>query len=261
MTYPDFTSADPKLSEVAGRDDRLFEIRNDPSADPVARTQTHLCCRIGAWFTNQLGSASKGAQAVSPVDTERKQTRENNKEAKMGRFPTREAEVATLAADIINGMTETADDYPSPPITLEELQSKLDAYWRTHEAAVQAQGVAAEAVDVKNQALSDLADDMRLVLRYAEHATKNDEVKLQKVGRDVRKTASAPHPPGPARALEIKREGPGWLYLDWKRPSEGGSVAGYHVQVTMSEAGLHDKCPKNAYRCPKNALAGSRQPH
>lgn len=155
----------------------------------------------------------------------------------MARFPTREAEIATLATEIISGLTENAEDYPAPPITTEVLQSKLDAYWHTHEAAVLAQGAAAEAFAVKKDALEELADDMRLVLRYAEHATKNDEVKLRALGWGVRKTASPPREPGPARALEIKREGPGWIYLDWKRPSEGGTVGGYHVQATTTEGG------------------------
>ena len=61
-------------------------------------------------------------------------------------------------------------------------------------------------------------------------------LKLGALGWGARREPSAPEPPGPARALEVKREGPGWVYLDWKRPSEGGSVAGYHVQVAEHEA-------------------------
>jgi len=75
------------------------------------------------------------------------------------------------------------------------------------------------------------------VLRYAEIAVANDEVKLGALGWGPRKEPSAPQPPGPARALEVKREGPGWIYLDWKRPSEGGTVGGYHVQVAHNENG------------------------
>jgi len=45
----------------------------------------------------------------------------------MARFPKREAEIATLAAEIINGLTENAEDFASSPITVEELQAKLGA--------------------------------------------------------------------------------------------------------------------------------------
>ncbi len=155
----------------------------------------------------------------------------------MAKFPRREAEVAVLASEIISGLTENADDYPSPPLGSAELQASLDAYRASHDAAVSAQAAAAEAFDVKDEALEQLSDQMRLVLHYAENTVKDDEVKLRALGWDVKKTPVAPQLPGPARALEVKREGPGWVYLDWKRPSEGGVIAGYYVQVASSIAG------------------------
>ena len=54
----------------------------------------------------------------------------------MARFPKREAEVATLASEIINGLTENVEDFPAPPIPAEALQARLDAYRRMHESAV-----------------------------------------------------------------------------------------------------------------------------
>ena len=155
----------------------------------------------------------------------------------MARFPSREAEVAALASEMINGLTEHAENFPAPPIGVAELQARLDAYRNAHEAAVLVQSSAAEAFDVKDEALRSLSDDMRLVLKYAEHAAKEDEVKLQALGWDIRKRASEPQAPGPPRTLEVEREGPGWVYLDWKKPSEGGAVAAYHVQVARSEGG------------------------
>ncbi len=155
----------------------------------------------------------------------------------MVRFPKSEAEVAVLAGEIINGLAVNADDYPSPPLGSTELQASLDAFRATHDAVVAAQAATAEAFDVKDEALERLSDEMKLVLHYAENTAKGDEVKLRALGWDVRKIRSVPRPPGPARALEVKREGPGWVYLDWKRPSEGGVVAGYYVQVVTKEGG------------------------
>jgi hypothetical protein len=37
--------------------------------------------------------------------------------------------------------------------------------------------------------------------------------------------------------MEVKREGPGWVYLDWKKPSDGGTVAAYHVQSAKNASG------------------------
>jgi len=155
----------------------------------------------------------------------------------MARFPRREAEVAALASQMINGLTEQAENFPAPPISIEQLQASLDNYQRMLEGAVIAQTTAAEAFEVKDDALDNLKDEMQLVLRYAEHAAASDDVKLGALGWGARREPSTPQPPGPARALEVKREGPGWIYLDWKRPSEGGTVAGYHVQVAHMEGG------------------------
>ena len=37
--------------------------------------------------------------------------------------------------------------------------------------------------------------------------------------------------PGAARSLGVRREGPGWVCLDWKKSEDGGVVATYQVQV------------------------------
>jgi len=34
----------------------------------------------------------------------------------MARFPSREADVAALAGNVIVGLTESADDFPAPPV-------------------------------------------------------------------------------------------------------------------------------------------------
>ena len=72
---------------------------------------------------------------------------------------------------------------------------------------------------------------MKANLRYAEHAARHDDVKLKSLGWRKRKESVAVSVPGPARSLAVKREGPGWVCLDWKRPGEGGAVATYQVQV------------------------------
>ncbi len=149
----------------------------------------------------------------------------------MPRFPSRESDVAALATEIINGLRNHAEDFPAPPLGVEDLQASLDAYMVTHEAAVEAQGAAAEAFDDKDEALQSLIDGMRAVLRYAEDATQYHDGKLKKLGWGARKPRSELQVPGQAGVLEVKREGPGWVYLDWKKPADGGVVAVYHVQV------------------------------
>jgi hypothetical protein len=162
---------------------------------------------------------------------------EPNKERKMARFPRREADIATLASQMITGLTEHAEAFQSPPRSPEELQASLEAYVRQHEAAVLAKAAASEAYADKDEALQALTDDMKLVLSYAENTAKGDPEKLQALGWDARRDATSPQPPGQVLALEVKREGPGWLYLDWKKPSDGGLVAAYHVQLQKDGTG------------------------
>ena len=45
----------------------------------------------------------------------------------MPRFPTREAEVASLAGTMIYGLTEFAGDFPSCPVAVETLKEALDS--------------------------------------------------------------------------------------------------------------------------------------
>ena len=53
----------------------------------------------------------------------------------MAKFPTREAEVASLAGTMIYGLTEFAGDFPSCPVAVETLQEALDRFTRAKETA------------------------------------------------------------------------------------------------------------------------------
>ena len=46
----------------------------------------------------------------------------------MARFPTRKAEIAALAGDIIHGLTQYTEDFPTPPVAAPELQTAVDTY-------------------------------------------------------------------------------------------------------------------------------------
>jgi hypothetical protein len=159
------------------------------------------------------------------------QPMERNKEKIMARFPSRESDVAALASQMITGLTEEAETFSAPPRAPADLEASLEAYKSAQEAAVVARSAAAEAKDIKDDALDRLIDDMRAVLRYAEDTVNGDGAKLQALGWSGRSDPAAPRAPGQARALEVKREGPGWVYLDWKKPVDGGVVAAYHIQV------------------------------
>jgi hypothetical protein len=111
------------------------------------------------------------------------------------------------------------------------LEASLSAYQEKLDSVVRAQSAAAVAVDEKAETLGKLTNGMKAVLRYAEDAVNYDGGKLRNLGWNGRKTRSELEPPGQALALEAKREGPGWVLLEWRKPITGGRVGAYHVQV------------------------------
>jgi hypothetical protein len=149
----------------------------------------------------------------------------------MSRFPTREADVASLANRLVSGLREHTEDFPNPPYAADDLEATLKAYQDSYDAAVSAQGTAASAAEAKRQALDTLTERMKVIIRYAEDAVSYDSGKLKNLGWNGRKSRSELELPGQARVLESKREGPGWVLLEWKKPFDGGTPAAYHIQV------------------------------
>ena len=156
----------------------------------------------------------------------------------MARFPKRESDVATLAQDLIAGLTAHATEFPSPPVPPEELQAAFAEYSSARETAIVGTANAKQGIDVKDEALERLVDLMKADLRYAENTARGDDGKLQLLGWGGRRSPSASDPPGQVRTLELLREGAGWVFLDWKEPSEGGPVSAYKVQRRERKDGV-----------------------
>jgi hypothetical protein len=106
------------------------------------------------------------------------------------RFPKRESDVATLAQDMVAGLTAHTTDFPSPPVPPDELQTALAEYSTAREAAIVGTANATQGTAAKDEALETLVDLMKADLR----------------------------------------EGAGWVFLDWKEPTEGGPVPAYKGQ-------------------------------
>ncbi len=147
----------------------------------------------------------------------------------MGKFPSREADVAALAGTMVHGLAENAEDFPECPVSVEVLHEALTRYNAARDTAASADGAAAEAHDEKRDAVDDLSDKMKHVLRYAEIAARDDDAKLRNIGWSGRRDPVKMLPPGPPCTLEVKRQGRGWVYVDWKSPSDGGRVSAYRV--------------------------------
>lgn len=156
----------------------------------------------------------------------------------MARFPSRENDVAALAIAVIDGFGNNTEVFPAPPIPPEELTSALQAYRDTREAAARASGAAKDAYDAKDAALEELTDAIKTDLKYAEVAANGEEGKLNLIGWGARSSRRSLEAPGQVLSLEVVRSGKGWIFLDWKRPMDGGEVAAYKVQCTRPEDGV-----------------------
>lgn len=155
----------------------------------------------------------------------------------MAQFPDREAELKALAQNIVTGLTDNAAIFPAPPLTPVALQAILDSFITLGDEAVAAQAAAEQVTITKNAGREELADAMKAVLRYAEEAVNYDNAKLSLLGWSGIAAPTALQPPGQARNLEMPRQGEGWIFLDWKNPSDGGAVASYKIERRQRPAG------------------------
>jgi hypothetical protein len=147
----------------------------------------------------------------------------------MARFPEREADIKALAQNIISGLLNNPD-FPDPPVAPADLQALLDAFIGAGDDQVAAQAAAQQATEVKRDRQTDLTSAMRRVLRYAENAVDNNNAKLTALGWSGPAPKTPLQVPGQPRLLEAPRQGPGWLFLDWKAPIDGGRPASYRIE-------------------------------
>ena len=148
----------------------------------------------------------------------------------MARFPDREAEVKALAQNMATGLAANTADFPTPPISPTDLQALLDSFITLCDEAVAARAASEQTTETKNDGLEELTTAMRADLRYAEGAVNNDDAKLSTIGWGTKAAPSALQPPSQPRALEAPQQGEGWVFLDWKKPADGGNVAAYKIE-------------------------------
>jgi hypothetical protein len=147
----------------------------------------------------------------------------------MATFPTRESDILVLAQSIIQGLTSQSSAFPKSPFDPSELRLQLDVFLRRRDALTALQAQAAEATAAKQEDLATLTDSMKAVLRYLEAAASSED-QLAHFGWSGRRAASPLKVPGQCRVLEAPRQGPGWVFLDWKEPADGGKPGFYLVE-------------------------------
>ncbi len=159
----------------------------------------------------------------------------------MARFPKAEADIAALAGVMETGLLSNLATYPSPPVIPPTLSTLRITYTGARNALIAAQAAAEAATAAKDDALEDLIDGMKSDLRYAENTVDFDDDKLKLIGWAGRKSATALAAPGQSRLFEAPKQGEGWVFLDWKKPTDGGKPAAYKVMRRERPAGLWEE--------------------
>lgn len=155
----------------------------------------------------------------------------------MARFPRSEAEIVALAQSIVAGLTANAAVYPAPPVLAVDLQALLDSFNTLSDDTVAARAAAEQATGAKDAGLEEMVNAMNSILRYAENTVDFDDDQLKLLGWAGRHPRTPPEPPGQPRTLEAPRQGEGWVFLDWKKPIDGGTVAAYKIERREMPAG------------------------
>lgn len=143
----------------------------------------------------------------------------------MARFPRSEAEIVALAQNIIAGLTANAATYPAPPVLPVDLQALVDSFNTLSDDAVAARAASEQATGTKEAGLEEVVNAMQSILRYAENTVDFDDDQLKLLGWAGRRARTPLDPPGQPRTLEAPGQGEGWVFLDWKKPTDGGTVA------------------------------------
>lgn len=149
----------------------------------------------------------------------------------MATFPRTEADVADLATRMIAGLPDQTETFPSPPVSVAELEVVLAEFWEADGAARSAAVVATQHYAEKEALMQKLRDLLRSNIRYAEGQARHDPDKLKLIGWGPRRQKSKPRVPGQVLGLEVVEEGTDWVTLRWKRPTDGGAVGAYKVQM------------------------------
>ena len=94
--------------------------------------------------------------------TTQRRTHPRSRDPAQGHF----RRIGKLAQFMIHGLRTEQELFPTPPVPPDDLQANFDTYVAACEAATEASGVAARLYTEKDEALDELAADMKTVIHH-----------------------------------------------------------------------------------------------
>lgn len=146
----------------------------------------------------------------------------------MPRFPSKEADISTLAYTMALGYMAHLGDFPN--VLPFSLMFALINYKTARDAQIQAQSVVHLATERKNAKLNNLCQTMKGCLKKSAVDVADDGEKLAYIGWGPK---AGPQPVGPPAApgnLVSLAEGPGTVILKWDSPIGGAPVRNYIIE-------------------------------
>jgi len=153
------------------------------------------------------------------------------------KFPSIESKILDLGHEVSAGLAANTDIYPTPPMSIADLNAAIATYETARAALVAAQAQAKLALEEKDRVLDALVNGIKSELRYAENTVNYDNGKLKLIGWSGRRHKTPLSAPGAVYDLESPDRGEGWIALNWKKQKDGGNVASYKIQRREENSG------------------------
>ncbi len=148
----------------------------------------------------------------------------------MPRFPIKEAEILRLAQQMIAGFKRRPQDFLAPYVPVEQMERELANARQGLLKSTGTEAASREATAEKDRLFNRLAKTMSVNLRYSEYRARKDPLLLHAVGWAPRRPRRPMRAPGEVLELQIVEELETAIVLKWRKPVDGGRVAGYRVQ-------------------------------
>ena len=146
----------------------------------------------------------------------------------MPRFPSKEADISTLAYTMLLGYMAHPGDFPN--VLHIFLLFTLKSYKTARNAQIQAQSLVHLATERKNAKLNSLCQIMKGCLKKSAVDVADDVEKLAYIGWGPKATPSPADPPAAPGNLTSLAEGPGTLILKWDSPIGSAPVRNYIIE-------------------------------